>query len=346
MISISKKIIGSEQDLVFDSGFKWGTIEDNDLLIGPGKYSISPLLRIFQAPDYSFIDKKYITMAKAMGLSDPKFYKIIGKNHIKNIRKTLDLLMPTIEKIKESKYLEVYRKTQDFLYSFQKVKADRTRFASLKAMGTRYDGISFRDGYIMPPRYHRDRTKTGRLTVSSGIPILTMKKEHRNVMEAKQIDYSSMEPRFLLALSGKKVDGDLYQWVADQLDIKRDRSYAKIAVISSMYGSKVVPEVTELFGLDVWIQKLEESVTDGIIESYWGRPIVVGETKGHKLLALWLQSTAADAALLGFANLFEERKDLIPHCVIHDACIFNGNNVPKYINIEENIKMPIDCTEL
>ena len=346
MISISKKIIGSEQDLVYAGGFKWGTIKEDDLLIGPGKYSISPLLRIFQAPDYSFIDKKYITMAKAMGLSDPKFYKIIGKNHIKNIRKTLEILTPTIEKIKNSKYLEVYKRTQGFLYSLQKVKADRTRFASLKALGTRYDGISFRDGYIMPPRYHRDRTKTGRLTVSSGIPILTMKKEHRNVMEAKQIDYSSMEPRFLLALSGKKVDGDLYQWVSDQLDIKKDRSYAKIAVISSMYGSKVVPEVTELFGLDVWIQQLEESVTGGIIESFWGRPIVVGETKGHKLLALWLQSTAADAALLGFANLFEERKDLIPHCVIHDACIFNGNNVPKYININENIKMPIDCTEL
>ena len=45
-------------------------------------------------------------------------------------------------------------------------------------------------------------------------------------------------------------------------------------------------------------------------------------------------------------QLFKERKDLIPHCVIHDACIFNGINVPKYINIDKNIKLPIECTEL
>jgi len=346
MISISKKIIGSDSDLIYDEGFSWGEIGKEDLLIGPGKYSINPLLRIFQAPEHSFVEKKYLAMAKSMGLQNPKFYKMIGKQHLVNIRKTIKILEPTIQKILDSKYLETYKRTQDFLYSFQKVKLNRIRLASIKALGANYEGMSIKDGNIMPPTYYRDRTKTGRLTVSSGIPILTMKKEHRNIMEAKQIDYSSMEPRFLLALGGKKIEGDLYEWVADQLNINKDRSYAKIAVISSMYGSKVVPEVTELFGLDIWIKNLEESVVDGFLESYWGRPILVGETKGHKLLALWLQSTAADAALLGFANLFEERKDLIPHCVIHDACIFSGNNVPKYIRIDENIEMPIECTEL
>tara|TARA_B100000700_G_C15030006_1_gene850020 strand:+ start:1653 stop:2693 length:1041 start_codon:yes stop_codon:yes gene_type:complete len=346
MISISRKILGSEHDLVYENGFSWGNIPRDELNLGPGQNSIIPLLNIFGSPEYSFVDKKYLRMASILGLKKPSFYKLIGKNHLKNIKKTIDQLLPTIERIKSSRYLEYYQKTQNFLYSLKKVEADKLRLASLVAMKTNYKDIKFSNGHILPPKYHRDKTKTGRLTVSSGIPILTMKKEHRNIMKARQLDYSAMEPRLLLALSGKYIEGDLYEWVASQLSINKDRSYAKIAVISSMYGSKMVPEITELFGLNVWIDQLEQSVQEGTLESYWGRPIIVGNTKGHKLLALWLQSSAVDAALLGFANLFKERKDLIPHCVIHDACIFNGINVPKYINIDKNIKLPIECTEL
>ena len=47
--------------------------------------------------------------------------------------------------------------------------------------------------------------------------------------------------------------------------LKGDRTYTKIAIISSMYGSKKIPEVEKLFALNEWCKQLEADVKDGII---------------------------------------------------------------------------------
>jgi hypothetical protein len=73
----------------------------------------------------------------------------------------------------------------------------------------------------------------------------------------------------------------------------------------------------------------------------------VDNIRGKHLLSLWLQSTASDAALLGFKNLFLDRSDIKPHWVIHDAVIFSGDGeIPEYLNINNDIKMPIKLSEL
>ena len=207
--------------------------------------------------------------------------------------------------------------------------------------------MKLQNGKLNKVVYNRAATKTGRLTVKSGPPVLTLKAEHRNIIKGRQIDFSSMEPRLLLGLLGKTVEGDLYDWAAKELNLTGDRSYIKVSIISSMYGSKTVPEIARLFALDEWINQLESQITGGYIESFWGRPIKVDNIRGKHLLSLWLQSTASDAALLGFKNLFSNRNDIKPHWVIHDAVIFSGDGqIPEYLNINNDIKMPIKLSEL
>jgi hypothetical protein len=156
-----------------------------------------------------------------------------------------------------------------------------------------------------------------------------------------------MEPRLLLAFLGKEIDGDLYEQIQKDLGLKGDRSYIKVSIISSLYGSRVVPEISKYFAIDEWINQLESQVQNNVIKNYFGRPINAENVKGHHLLSLWLQSSAADAALLAFAKFFDENKNLKPHWLIHDACIFSGEGViPEYLYITEKIKLPIECTEI
>ena len=121
----------------------------------------------------------------------------------------------------------------------------------------------------------------------------------------------------------------------------------KLAIFSSIYGGKPYKKVDEIFQIKRWIARLTKSIKDGILENYFGRPINVEGYSENKLLALWLQSSAVDAVLLGFNNLFSENPFLKPHWVIHDACIFSGSGeIPKYLYINENIKLPVSVSEI
>ena len=113
-----------------------------------------------------------------------------------------------------------------------------------------------------------------------------------------------------------------------------------------MYGSKQVPQVEKLFALDEWCKQLENEVSDGVIENYFGRPIQCGTITGRHLLSLWLQSSASDGAIKGFADFFRNQKSLSPHWVIHDACIFSGEGkVPSELIIND-MKFPIKVGEV
>jgi hypothetical protein len=156
-----------------------------------------------------------------------------------------------------------------------------------------------------------------------------------------------MEPRFLLSVSGKHVDGDLYEWVAKEAGLSDDRTHTKIAIISSLYGSaRQIPKVTELFGLQEWEKQLEAAVVDNVIENYYGRPIQTEGVLGRHLLSLWLQSSAADAAIKGFTDFFRKNTHLKPHWLIHDACVFSGEGTVPTEIIIDGMNFPITCEDV
>ena len=348
MFVVDGKYLGSENSLAFDGQkFQWKNIESDDLVFGDHKYSIFPLMKMFDFQAPVLIEEKYKKMASILGLSNPYYYGLIGANYRHRLKKIIPSVYEFYKKIESHRYLPVYKKTQDFLHCLKPAKVNPIKYNSLRMNNVSYPDLTPQNGEFPVIRYDRAGTKTGRLVVKSGPNVLTMKSEHRNITKGKSIDFSSMEPRLLLALIGKTVDGDLYDWAAKELKIDGDRTYIKVSIISSMYGSRVVPEISKLFALDEWVSQLESDVSDGWIENYFGRPLYVKDVYGRKLLALWLQSTAVDAALLGFPNLVKENKDIIPHWVIHDGLIISGSsNVPKMLKITDDIKLPITVSEL
>ena len=286
-------------------------------------------------------------MAQALGLENPPWHQLLGSKYSSRIKALSEDINDKMSLNVNSKYEKNWRLIQEFINSLKSPKADIVRYNSLKAMDADLPGFSITTGSINRVRYDR-RTKTGRLRVASGPSVLTLKAGYRSVLkDCRQIDFKNMEPRLLLAFLGKEIHGDLYEKIKKDLDIKGDRSYVKVSIISSLYGSKVIPEISEYFAIKEWIKQLEADIKDDWINNYFGRPIQVKNVKGHHLLSLWLQSSAADAALIAFANFFNENKNLSPYWIIHDACIFSGKGtIPEYLYINEDIKLPIECTEI
>jgi len=350
MLVFNGILFGTETHLVKDeNGFRWIEEVPEEAFVygGRHRYSVDEWLSIVDDPLPSLIDKKYKRMAQELGLENPKWQKILGPSFNKALKLANEEVAKKLKDVKYLEYESTWRECQDFIWSMKPTKINRVRYASLKAMKVNLPGFNPVTGSLDPVRYDR-KTKTGRLRVVSGPSVLTIRAEHRNLVSGcRQIDFKNMEPRLLLAFLGKEVDGDLYENIQKELNIKGDRSYVKVSIISSLYGSRVVPEISRFFAMDEWIKQLEASKEKHILKNYFGRPINVKDVHGHHLLSLWLQSSAADAALLGFSRFFKENPTLVPHWIIHDACIFSGEGtVPEYLYINDSIKLPIECTEI
>jgi hypothetical protein len=350
MIVFTKDLFGTENHLAYESGYKWvDKIPDDSWSYGNRAYPFpaSEWLAMYNIEIDSVIEKKYIRMAEVLGLENPPWQQLLGSKFSGNI-KSLAVDIADKMKLNENKeYEKHWRMIQRFISNLEPAKADALRYSSLRAMNVDLPGFNITTGSINVVRYDR-RTKTGRLRVSSGPSVLTLKSEYRTILKnCRQIDFKSMEPRLLLAFLGKEIEGDLYEKIMTDLKIKGDRSYAKVAIISSLYGSKVIPEISKYFAIEEWIYQLQADIKSDWINNYFGRPIYVKNVKGHHLLSLWLQSSAADAALIAFAKFFNQNKNLSPHWIIHDACIFSGTgDIPEYLYINDSLKLPIECTEI
>ena len=348
MLSICNKITGTDSYLTWTgTTWSWRQNVQNYLFGCPHPRSIEPLLKIHGYDVKPLIEKKYLRMATELKLKQANFIGLIGPKFKEHLATYTQEMWQNFEKIKDHRYTEFYFDTNDWIWTLQPAPLDYTRYCGLKKINApikiRTDGEK-----IQTVRYVRSKIKTGRLSVISGPQVMTMKAEYRNVAKGcRQIDFSSMEPRFLLNVSGKHVDGDLYDWVAKQAGLSDDRTHTKIAIISSLYGSaRQIPAVTKLFGLQEWERQLEANVIDDVIENYYGRPIKTGGAKGRHLLSLWLQSSAADAAIKGFADFFRTNTHLKPHWLIHDACVFSGEgNVSNEIIID-GMRFPITCEDI
>ena len=349
MIAFSKRIFGTTTHLLYDNGFRWSTeIPKEAWVYGEmHPYSISNYLDTWHLKLPRLVEKKYRRMAEVLGIQNPPWNELLGSKFKGGFNRLFHILKYEISQKENDSYVNVYRECQDFLWSLKEPSIDIIRYNSLKAMGSNLSTFRVKNSKLPVVRYNR-QTKTGRLKVMSGPSVLTLKSEHRNMLlDCRQVDFQNMEPRLLLAFLGKTVDGDLYENIQKDLGLNGDRSYIKLSIISSLYGSRVVPEISEYFAIEAWIEELEANVKDGWIRNYFERPIKVEDIKGHHLLSLWLQSSAADASLLGFSKLFKDNYKLKPHWVIHDACIFSGSgSIPKYLEITKDIRLPIVCTEI
>lgn len=204
-------------------------------------------------------------------------------------------------------------------------------------------------GYARSVTYDRFGSRTGRLTVTNGPNILTLKREYRQMIQSSYkggsiiyIDFSALEPRILLAEADVRCnEADLYSYISRELFSNTvPRAAIKQAVISELYGSSkfAVGEVLGVQGeeLDEFLGRIKmffrtndllkrvkgQFIETGKITNRFGRSLVIDDPVDHILINTYTQSTGVDVALLGFSNIVNQFKNnpaFRPLFVLHDA---------------------------
>jgi hypothetical protein len=210
----------------------------------------------------------------------------------------------------------------------------------------RLEQFIFKDKLHKSLTYAHDKTVTGRTIITSGLNLMTMKKEDRSLLESKyekgsivELDIKSLEPRLYLKLI-KGVDVvDAYTFLLTEVLEKQigdiPRKKIKLAFISLLYGAseRKIKFMTSLKAQDVrkikkylavneLKQKIEmEFKENGYFENAYGRKIF----SINAPVNYYIQSTAADYACLLYEELLssidDNRLDLIG--VIHDAILLD-----------------------
>lgn len=208
------------------------------------------------------------------------------------------------------------------------------------------------DGYAAEVDYDRFKTLTGRLTVHAGPQILTLKREHRSMLQSSfgdkgsiyAVDFAALEARILLYEYGRKCDElDLYGMIAKELSY--ERKAIKGAVIAKLYGmtdwalgKHLGIEGKELqtflrkfdgyFSTDDLLKRVKaQFVATGKVINRYGRPVTVDEPLDNIFISYYGQSTGVDVTMLGFKQvidtLAEKAKGVRPVFLLHDAMLLD-----------------------
>jgi len=267
-------------------------------------------------------------------------------------------------------YKEHYLSHSALFGSLQPAKINPKIFLdNLKGNFGEHDSIKTfvpKNGYSEKPFYDRLTSTTCRLKTLKGPRILNLKKSYRQIIESRfgeegkiyYLDFSSLEPRTLLAHNGKKdLPQDIYQHLINESGITASRDAIKTSIITRLYGGSnhtiikqiknlvdypedLIKLVDEYFGIEELKEKLLEEYLENDakhIKNIYGRPIQCEDTAPYKLLNYFVQSSAVDVALCGFGQICDRVKKaglqhkIVPLFILHDAIFFDIHNDYEYL---------------
>ncbi len=169
-------------------------------------------------------------------------------------------------------------------------------------------------------------SRTGRLTNKSGsIPILTLKKELRSIIEPQndlfaEFDYNAAEARVLLALCGvEQPQDDIHDWnIQNVFRGLGTREEAKVRLFSWLYNPN---SDDRLLNRTYDRKKVLKKYYDGkAVKNIFGREI---ESDDFHALNYLIQSTCADLVLeqaVKLDNLLKNKKSKIAF-IVHDSIV-------------------------
>lgn len=268
----------------------------------------------------------------------------------KDHKKTIDSEISVLD---TENYLDKLKK-YDFLFeSIEKSKINLLAYKALENVEKNATILSILKGF-KPSRgfsnrciYNNASNISGRIIVENGPNILTLPKRCRTIFESRfesgkliSLDFSNLEPRLCLKLSGGKETEDIYEDVNNLLEFDIDRSIIKRAIISVLYGASyenlknisaskaktLFEEIKKYFNLP-YIKEVSTNIDSlGVRRNFYGRPIWnLEETKENILINNYIQSTAVDIALLYFSEIVSkvDTDKAVPIFIIHDAIVFD-----------------------
>ena len=298
--------------------------------------------------------------------------------HLKQLLRQIDELLSSHH---DSYYAREFVTIRQFLQGLNRCKIDKNAVLKILNDESERDGslrsfIPDDSGFLQKAVYSQISSCSGRLTVVKGPSILTLRKDRRRLLRSSsqtgiivQVDFVSLEPRVALSVAGKSSQGDIYESIRNNVlygEVSRD--VAKIATISSLYGmsarklsemigdgdisraKRVLGKIRDHFEISKLEKRLKKSSRDDLkIKSHYGREMSTDDMSNHVLVNRFIQSTATDAALLGFINLVSEiqKREIraSPVFVIHDALILDVEK-DDYHKLNDIASIPLELPGL
>lgn len=361
-------VLGTDRHLVCsDTGFTWRmTVPDGVWhLTGTIKPQndrcLDSLLRLAGvtvdlSPPVRFVNAATLVLSGSVleGLSPPWSRMIPREAHRAFTKGIIDAVVVAMAQAPAGYFCDTWVPGNVVLRSLVPAKVDRARWQDLLDAGVGNARVveTFRpgaDGFAGRTDYDRFGTLTGRLTVTGGPGILTLKREHRNILVPStpggrivSIDFAALEARVLLYEAGRRCDDvDLYGSIAKELGGGITRKAVKGAVICELYGSSkaalgealgiggkeltdFVKRVRSYFNTAELLKRIKQQfVATGRIINRYGRPVSIDEPLSHIMINYYAQSTGADVALLGFSQvitrLVEQAPEVRALYLLHDG---------------------------
>jgi hypothetical protein len=233
----------------------------------------------------------------------------------------------------------------------------KSRLSSLRAI----DG-----NFHASIKYSNANSVTGRLTVVSGPNVLTMPADYKKFLESRfrdgsiiQIDLIAAEPTIALNVAGKTIAKDPYNELNEQIfGSSLERNDCKRIVLCALYGQskrklsnamgknfdvdEAVESTKNYFDYQNLINFIRKNADDEfLIRNFFGRPIPIQDRSDSLTISYFLQSTAAEAAVLAFGELLRRTKDhCVPLHIIHDAIIVDcKNDYAKFLLSKQQLKL-------
>lgn len=290
---------------------------------------LDDILTAFGSELPPLIDPAYMTAYSTwLGSGDIDWSLALGPRGLAAaIDKWRRKVIPIVEDAEETGYTETLIKGRRILESLHTIRVNETRIRSLIDNGEPLSSFLPSYGSSCPLVRYDHSTKTGRLKVVDGPRVLTLSKEHRDVIVSRypggrilSADFVSLEPRLALYAVGRPAENDVYEEMTRKIGESRARM--KIATLSFLYGAAssegvsvdVRAKVREHFRID----KLKEAILACKGRNAYGRPLNI-EDERH-LIPYWVQSSAVDVCLLGFSDIVEKLGSFAdPLFLVHDA---------------------------
>ena len=365
---IDAGLLGTDRHLLCDvDGFSWHVTVPSDVwhLSGQIKpdsdWCLDTALRLGHVTvDLNPPAKFASAMATVMSGSDPKlpvpWQKVMpARAHRAFVQALVEQVAVAMAKVPIDYYRGTWVPGNGVIRSLRPAKVNVSRFQELVAaqVGNIAAVKSFAPdyrGHAAPVTYDRFGALTGRLTVTQGPSILTLKREYRDLLVPDtdgcivSIDFAALEVRVLLYESGRSCpDPDLYAMIAR--DIGAERKAVKGAVISELYGSSkfalgkalgiegkelnaFVKKVKAYFNTPALLKRIKQQfVETGCVINRYGRPVLIDDPLDHIFINYYAQSSGVDVTLLGFSQIVErlarEAPGVRPLYLLHDALILD-----------------------
>jgi hypothetical protein len=295
---------------------------------------------------------KYINMANLLGIDSNDLVKHVPYLAFENWRSSvIKQCSDHLNNEYDYSYFEVLAKIKKIISKLKPAIVNVQHLESLQEpLKSRIYSIKPIDGNFHDVvKYSNAGSVTGRLTIISGPNVLTMPSEYKKTLRSRfkdgkivQIDLIAAEPTIALNVMKKQPKMDPYLELVEKVfDSLIDRSACKHAVLCALYGQSkkklsdslgpnidanaAIQSTKEYFDYVNLLSFIRSNIDDGnVMRNFFGRPIRLPDSSDSLVVSYFLQSTAAEAAILAFGELIERTAEhCVPLHIIHDALLLD-----------------------